>query len=222
MASAQLQAFKRQLNVAVTDLQSPENKRHLANVAREDVAQITREQTSRAGVRPGFTWAVNGNREAPLESVRLPGPIVYTFDYRREIALVGLEALRAASPVQSGEYKAAHTILLDGVEVEKLPERIPEGSAIVLVNPLPYSRRIEIGRTKSGRTFVVQVPNRIYETVARKLLSRHYRDVAEIRFGYVDLQGAYKTMRGGGTDPRRRRKTRADQVRYPAIFIRNR
>lgn len=212
MASPALQAFRQSMNVAVTDLQSPEAKRDFTNFVENDVARIVAEQTGRAGVKPDVTWAVNGRPRAALSTVKLPGPIVYAFDYRREIALITREALRQASPKSSGEYANSHVILVDGREVEEVPADLPDSAEIAITNTVPYSRRLEIGRKVDGTPFVVKVPPRIYETVSKRIVARNYRDVARITFGYVDLVGAY-VPRGG------RRRGRGDAVRYPAIFI---
>lgn len=79
--------------------------------------------------------------------------------------------LRARSPVLSGDYRDGHLLFGDGVELMSAAE--VEGGAVIpaariytFANDRPYSRKIEIGKTREGRDFVVQVPNRIYERVA--------------------------------------------------------
>src|SRR5262245_8162856 len=72
----------------------------LVRVAREGIAKITQEQTARAGVAPSVDAYANTPGNKNLDSVRLPGPIVAKFDYRREIALYALDELRKASPVK--------------------------------------------------------------------------------------------------------------------------
>jgi hypothetical protein len=59
---------------------------------------------------------------------------------------------------------------------------------VVISNPVPYARKIEIGKTRSGRPFVIQVPPRIYERAAMALRSK-YRNVASIRFTYMASAG---------------------------------
>ena len=46
-------------------------------------------------------------------------------------------------------------------------ETIPPADEYVFINPVPYARRIEVGKTKSGRPFLIQVPNKIYERTAK-------------------------------------------------------
>ena len=80
-------------------------------------------------------------------------------------------------------------------------------------------------RTEKGRDFIIQVPNRIYERVAKALMSK-YRNLVSITFGYVSLPGSYATkgmmkshyISARGHRRRRRQKAGA-QVQSPAIFF---
>lgn len=232
MARSSITALRQAFTVqrqATDDL----SRKALVATARQVNASILREQTARAGIAPSVEAYANTPGNANLDSVKLPGPIVHLYDYRPEIAKVGLEALRAASPRQSGAYQNNHRVLLNGNEVEALPASLKATDEIILVNPVPYARRIEIGKTKSGRDFVLQVPNRIYERVAKTKLSPLYRNVASVSFGYIELGGAY-TIKGGlgshyvvGLNGkgrkrlRKRRQKKGEAVRAPAIFIRS-
>ena len=225
MTRASLDAVRRTITLqwpAATDAGA---KRHLINYARTDIAQTEmRQGGGKAEVyanRPGNT---------NLESVVLPGPIVAIFDSRRRIAIEALDLLRQASPVQSGRYRNAHMILLNGAQVSELPAALKATDRIVIVNPVPYARRIEIGKTEAGRDFVMQVPNRIYERVAKSKLMPKYRNVARIQFNYIELTGA-ATIKGklgatyavktkaGRTVQRKRRQQTGKAVMAPAIFI---
>jgi hypothetical protein len=233
MTRQSLAAFRRVITVDWPRATEAEAKSFLIKTATEGNEKTLREQTAREGVRPGVTSYANtpGNRD--IRNVKLPGPIVHQYDYRREIVEVGLGALIKASPVQKGEYVQNHHVYVDGVRVDALPERLPEAAEVMISNPVPYSRRIEIGKTKSGRDFVLQVPNRIYERVAKQVLARRYGNVAKITFGYVELPDAHVTKgklsshygtgkapgrRGGGVMRKRQQKP-GTKVRAPAIFI---
>lgn len=212
----------------------------LVRLSKDGIARIRTTQAARAGIVPGVEVRVNGAMGKAIDQVGLPGPIEALFDYRREIAEVGLVALIQASPRQSGAYANAHTVLLNGRSVPDLPANLGRGDVVTLVNPIVYARRIEIGKTKAGRKFVLQVPDRIYERVAKNVLMPRYRDVARIEFTYIDLEGAYITkgklashyqidetrkrgskLGAAGTKKRRRRNQKpGTPVRYPAITIR--
>jgi hypothetical protein len=240
MTRQSLQAIRHVLTVKQPQNIARDGQALLVKVAREGIAKIRQEQFSRAGVAPDVEVRVNGQTGRSIETVHVPGPIDALFDYRREIAEVGLVALQQASPRQSGAYANAHTVLLNGRSVLDLPANLARGDVIVLVNPLAYARRLEIGKTRSGRKFVLQVKDRIYERVAKNILMQRYREVADISFGYIDLEGAYITkaalpshyliaekrrrgsnLGGAGTQKRRRRNQKAGTaVRSPAITIR--
>jgi hypothetical protein len=217
-----------------------DGRQALISAARNGNAKTVAEQTSRAGVAPSVEQWANTRGNKNIDTVKLPGPIVFKYDYRREIAEIALDLLRKASPVTSGDYVKNHTILLNGAEVDVLPANLSETDVITLTNPVPYARRIEVGKTQSGRDFVVQVPNRIYERVAKGELARRYRNVAKITFTYIDTAGAhtikgklgasylisdtrkYNTKLGAkGTMKRRLRRQQAGtNVKAPAIEIR--
>lgn len=240
MTRQSLQAIRQVFTVQQPRKIAEDGKALLVRVARNGIAKIKAEQFARAGVAPGVEVKVNGSAGKQIDQVNVPGPIEAIFDYRHEIAEVGLVALIQASPRQSGDYANAHTILLNRKAVPQLPANLARGDVITLVNPIVYARRLEIGKTKAGRKFVLQVPDRIYERVAKNVLMPRYREVADIQFGYVELEGAYitkgklaphyliaeKRKRGSklgeaGTQKRRKRNQQAGTtVKYPAITIR--
>lgn len=224
MVSAALQALRRRVTIDWRQLSEQQAKRLLIDTAKAGHDRIMREQSLRAGVIPEFDSYANNPGNTNLESVRLPGPIVFRYRYLREIVLVGLRELEAASPVDSGRYKRSHLLWINDIAVAR-GAPIKAGDSVMLANTVPYSRRLEIGKTESGRNFLVSVPNRIYERVAKKLQQR-YRNAATITFGYATLPGAW-VIKGGlpatyaidGGKRRRRRQRVGERVRAPAIFI---
>lgn len=94
--------------------------------------------------------------------------------------------LRERSPVLSGAYRDAHALYGDGRELMNAADvtadsSVADASEYYFTNPLPYARRIEFGKTQAGRDFVVSVPNRIYDRVARDARVE-FRGMAEIAF----------------------------------------
>ncbi|MEI9804104.1 MAG: hypothetical protein WDN48_06070 [Pseudolabrys sp.] len=81
-------------------------------------------------------------------------------------------------------------MLADNAEVDPGAE-IPIAEQYIFINTVPYARRIEIGKTKSGRDFVVSVPNRIYERTAQDAKAR-FNNIAKIQFNYLELEGSYR------------------------------
>lgn len=210
----------------------------LAREAHKLQDRIVSQQKAREGVMPGVVTAVDGKRGAPFEDVKPDGVIWMGFDYRAEAAKAAFEELNARSPEVTGKYKASHFALIDGAA---LPPQTPPDALmvmdvkeIVITNPLPYARRLEVGLDKSGRPFVKQVSPHIFESAAIAL-RRRYGSVAKIEFSYVDLANAwtgtnalrhYRERRIYGRNGSVRLGRRGDRdlksramVRYPAIII---
>lgn len=226
MASRALQAFRRTVTVDWPNIADEDARRHLVRVARAGNAKILADQAARGGVAPDVDAYANtpGNRN--LDSVKLPGPIVFRYRYAREIVKEALVALRAASPVTSGLYRDSHTLFINGIPVEFLPQTVLASDEVYIANPVPYARRLEVGLTESGRPFVVQVPPRIYERVLKGTLIPRFRNVANLSLIYVTIPDAY-IIKGrlpshyiakGGVR-RKRRQQVGMPVQSPAILI---
>lgn len=136
-------------------------------------------------------WEAYANREgnSNLESVVVPGPIVYHYRYLSDLIQFALEELRKQSPVgPSLKYRNSHEIYVNGVPVGyNVPKTIQPGDQIMIANPVPYARRLEIGRAEHGaRPFLISVPNRIYYRV-NEMLQAQAKGRAKVRMIYVDL-----------------------------------
>ena len=186
MASAAVQAWARTIQIDWPGKCQKQGKALLLRVARETNQKILSEAVTRTGYRPMVESYANRPGQTNLEAVVLPGPIVYIYRYATEVAEVALTTLQRISPVRSGHYAKSHTIYVDGHPVPRAPTDMTH--EVVISNPVAYARKIEIGKTKSGRAFVIQVPNRIYERTARALQQR-YRNVAKITFTYMTIAG---------------------------------
>lgn len=236
MTSSAFQSFRRKVIVEWPKKQDEDAKKLLLKVSSAGHADIMQKQTSRSGIAPDWNAYANRPGNEDLNSVVIPGPIVYKYRYLREVVEVALNSLRKWSPVDSGDYVSSHQLYVNGQAVAVLPVRLGPEDLIMISNPVPYARRIEVGKTKSGRSFVLQVPPHIYERVTKQILIPNFRNVAKIEFDYASLSGAYvKTggmarrtpryatgnragPRGGGT-LRKRRPGAGEAVRAPAIFI---
>lgn len=221
-------AFKNTITVSFLDKCQVAAKRKLIEVAKATNETILKEQVARSGIKPDVEVYVNRPGNTNLESVVLPGPIVYNYRYRRELVVKALLALVKLSPVDSGDYRDSHTLFVNGsAALGPIPDLKPTDE-LLIANTVPYARRIEIGRTRSGRPFVRQVPNRIYETAARQLQA-DYKNLARVRFTFVGLPGGYQAkgkLAGtyGTPDKRgivhqRKRHAVTGALRYPALVI---
>ena len=181
------------------------------------------------GLQPTWEAYANHPGNKNLETVVLPGPIVYNYRYLVDLIAFALDELRRQSPVVSGDYVRSHQVYVNDQPVgDTIPTNIKAGDKIYIANPVPYARRLEIGRTRSGRSFLIQVPNRIYERVT-EMTKAEGKGRAKVRMGYVDL-GAHAltknqptgimTRRGWGYSRIQRRDRLAGAaVKSPAIFF---
>lgn len=204
-----------------------DGKALLIRTARTGHQKIMADASSK-GLAPTWEAYANTPGNADLASVKLPGPIVYNYRYVSDLIQWALDELRKNSPSRSGDYVRSHTIYVNGQPVDVVPKTIGPGDQIYIANPVPYSRKLEIGKTKSGRAFVIQVQPKIYQRVFDELKGRA-RGMSSIRFGFVDL-GAYalkhnQAKRSFGPKGRRvSRRQRPDRVAgssvtSPAIFF---
>jgi hypothetical protein len=187
----------------------------LVATARAGHAKIMRDQ-------PDSTWIAFG--DVPGRDWTQAERMI-TFKYSPALSLVApviIRMLEDGSPVDSGLYKRSHMLFVNGQATAE-GAKIPAGAAVMIANPVPYARRLEIGKTESGRNFLVSKPNRLYERTARAAANRW--PTVEIRFGYVALPGNV-TSKGhvGRTSKNARRRRRAERnrgttVASPAIFI---
>lgn len=192
------------------DASIPAQQKAIANFARSEIAKADAINARVLGRVPPKEITVDGRAGASLESVKPNGgQIVAEWEIFTDVLVWIAAELRRRSPRISGEYIRGHTLFADGAEIAANVKSLPPAKEFVFLNVVPYARKIEIGKTKSGRAFVIQVPNRIYEGVARDARAR-FGNAAEIGFSYRETTNAYR-VRG------RRGGTRA--LRAPAIIV---
>jgi hypothetical protein len=206
-----------------------DGKALLIRTARDGHQRIMADAASK-GLSPSWEAYANSPGNSDLETVVLPGPIVYNYRYLSDLIKFALEELRLQSPVgPSLKYRNSHTVYVNDQPMGyTIPTNIKAGDIIYIANPVPYARRLEVGRTKSGRSFLVSVPNRIYERVT-EMTKAEGKGRAKVRMDYVNL-GAHAltkdqpsgimTRRGWGYSRIQRRDRLAGAaVTSPAIFF---
>jgi hypothetical protein len=199
---AKTQTFARDIKVATAGLEPEAISALLATAAREALAEA-----QAAGEFPrSYITSVNGQIGAPVESVKPPGPIVFTGNWWTEILTYGVSFAAERSPVKSGRYKSSWFAMADGSAVSDY-EAIPLTAECIITNDQPYSRRIEVGRQK------VNVPPGIVEDLV-SALRRRYGDMISARRQFINLEGAYRLVR------KSRRRGRGEHVvTYPAAIL---
>lgn len=199
----------------------------LIRTARSGHQKIMADASTK-GMVPTWEAYANTPGNKALETVVLPGPIVYNYRYLTDLIQMALDGLRRQSPVISGDYVRGHTIFVNDVAVDVVPRTISAGDKIYIANPVPYARKIEVGKTQEGRAFVIQVQPRIYQRVYESIKA-NAKGRAQVRFGWVDLgshslkhnqasrdftSGKMRILRG-----QRKDRTAGSAVPSPAIFF---
>lgn len=151
-----------------------------------------------------FVRIVDGIVGAAEDRARPDGIIIYQYRRLDEVVEFAMETLFDLSPVLSGEYRLSHTIMVDGIAERNLKHWKP-GSEISIMNQLPYSRKIEVGKMKMR----VSGTSRVYQRALRKIMDR-FGNLVTVRFTYRSARGAPTK----GAD--------RDSYRFPTLVIRER
>ena len=216
--------------IVASNLSPAAQQNAIASFATGAIAEADATNNRVLGRIPPRTITVDGRQGADLTEVKPDGgSIIVEWEIVTDVLVWIGETLRARSPVgPTGHYRDGWTLLADGVEVVQ-DGQTPAADVFTFVNVVPYARKIEVGKTRSGRDFVIQVPNRIAERTAKDAQSR-FGNIAKIKSVWLDLTGAY-TLRQDqaarsfiGGKLRISKRQRPDRVRgsaitYPAVTV---
>jgi hypothetical protein len=199
--------------------------------ARQEV--VAKESARSGGIAPLGRQVIDGVPDAPLSAITPNSVIVLLWNYMPEIATRTYEALVQRSPRLTGRYIEGLLIFVDG-QPGFLNEIDVDTQEVRFVASVPYARRLEVGKTESGRAFVRQVAPHIVEETAIVAKSK-FGDLANLTYSYVDLSDAFALSARGmvprhfekgrwryNSSPRIRHGMLEAHVRYPAILITNR
>lgn len=195
----------------------------LVSFAKQALADAQRQNEAVLGrVPPHETW-VDGKKDAPLESVRPDGTIVFEFELLEDVfGWIGEQLIKHSPRGDSGDprpghpdlYMRSHVFTADLVVVDP-GEPVPPAAEYAFLNSQPYARKIERGLSQ-------QAPDGVYEVVAA-LAQKRFGNMARIRFSYrtplfgaVDEWASTTKMKS----PYRRGAKRDEWLRrQPAIVI---
>lgn len=202
----------------------------VAQFVSQEIARIDAEDAIRFGFALNKIIKVNRQRSRALAEVNpRGGEIEVEWQSMVPLVLVWIaKTLDERSPVVSGDYQRGHRVMADGVQFDVLGD-IPEADEYVFYNAVAYARRIEIGKTESGRDFVIQVRPRIYERTADDAKAR-FGNIARISSTFITPPNeyrlkndqAYRSFAGGKKRvSRRQRQDRVagSVVNVPAIVV---
>ncbi len=191
---------------------------NLAKFARKE-----RDDLISSGSAPAsYVTLVDGQRGVVEERVRPTGKIVYIFNTLGLATSFALSFCRARSPVKSGAFQFAWFIAVNGIRFVGDLNDIPVGAEVMITNPLPYARKIDVGHMR------MSVPHHIIED-CRTAVRRAYPSInAENQFVIIPAsQGGGYVLRGHfrrGFRQHSRISLRPDVFRgesmtYPALII---
>lgn len=128
-----------------------EHVARVARTARDDLIQGGRAS-------PSYGTTVNGTPDAREETVRPGGAIIYRFNVLGQATSLALERCRKASPIDSGVYQRAWIVVVDGKRWSGEFTDIPTTAEVMIVNPMPYGRKIDMGamRLTTGQSGIVE------------------------------------------------------------------
>lgn len=136
------------------------------------------------GAVPPKKVTVNGREDEFLRNVP-PDMGIIIAEYRlvEDVLAWIMTTLRQRSPAgASGAYREGHRMFADNVEADAF--KPPLASSYMFFNLVPYARRLEVGKTKTGRDFLISVENRIYIRTAEDAKAK-FGNVVKIRSGFA-------------------------------------
>lgn len=185
-------------------------RQKLAAFARQQLAEAQRDGSVPLGKNAHRTF-VNGREGVAEEQVKLPGPIVYVFNWLDPVVVFALAYLRNRAPKQSGRYRNSFFAMVNGAPV-KQGTPIPANAEVVITNDQPYARKIDVGAMK------MTVPPHLFND-AYNAVRKEFRGLIKITVTHVSLSNAYRLRRQGRRQGRRRRDAPGTAITYPALVI---
>lgn len=189
-------------------------------------ARNVRDDIIARGEAPNnYLTVVDGRKGASEDTVRPDGAILYQFGIVGLAAQFALGYLIARSPVRDGDYRGAWLVAVDGRKWLGDLNDIPVGSEVMVTNPLPYARKIDVGHMR------MSVPHALIEGARQVVRSRFPTVNAEralvtipaaLGGGYI-LKGRFRRGHRLHARTRLRSDTQAGaEMTYPALILTSR
>lgn len=197
------------LVISVRNVTSARTKDILVAAAKEGL----RETIQTGEGSPNFTRYVNGHKDAVEETVVLPGPIVYHFNWLEDAAKYALAFLKARwnvrGPGREGHFVDSYFVMGDGREIK--PEDASKYNEIRIINDKPYARKAQIG----FKGFYLS--RGLYDDCQRALVKEFGSNTIKARVQFMTLEGGYVLRRR--KKKARDRRAAGEQMRYPCVVI---
>lgn len=198
---------------ASTLLPQAERARIIARAARGE-----RDGLIRAGqASPQYRTLVDGRDNAPEESIRPGGAIIYRFNTLGQAAIFALAFARERSPALSGTYRRSWFVAVNGKAWDGNLNDVPLDAAVWVVNAAPYHRKIHTGAMQT-------IGRGICDATRQAVRTRFPNMNASIIF--ADLSGTaagwklpYILQTNGGGRGRRKDTAAGQPMKYPAVVL---
>ncbi len=199
--------LNREVTVSLASFDPVVMKREFVAFAKQSVAEAIS-----SGQAPATYDTFVNNHPGPVESVTLPGPVVFVFNNWSAAIEAAVAELQRRVPRRTGRYAASFVVLVNQQAVTDF-QNIPADAEIVILNRQPYSRRMETGGNKTGA--------RHFE-LAKASFNRRYSGVFNAQVIYLNIAAGlipgvpYVLRRSAG---RRKWRQVGQPISYPALVI---
>lgn len=197
----------------INDALSPKmQSKVFAEFARQELKKGQEQNKRVLGTVPSHKTFVDGRREAPLESVKPNGTIVFEFDLVLDVLGWIAGQLAIHSPIRTGKFLGSHTLFADEREVAN-PAKPPLAREYVFLSvDKPGKVRALEGRPGKA-PHSKQAPAGVYEVVA-KLARDRFGNHAKVYFSYhAPYKPDLSRVRGAA------RRAAEKEARVPAIIV---
>ncbi|MES0168244.1 hypothetical protein NKJ87_20015 [Mesorhizobium sp. M0027] len=183
----------------------------LAAFAKQEVNRVIGEGIA----SPNYERYVNGVHNAPEETVKAPGPIVYEFVNWPLVIDAAIEELQKRGPrAKSGRFASSYIVIASGRAVVTDYSKIRSDAEIIITNAQPYVRKAEVG-------FLGIPAQRLFYGTARVMGSR-FRGAFTFQSKFLDIRAGLHHLIPYRLKARRsndRISRKAGVLSYPAIII---
>lgn len=223
---ARFQTFAKDIAMATAGIAPDKIQPQLVAFARSELAKVI---ASGEG-SPDYNLFVNNAPATTEDNVVPPGPIIYQFNWWKDIVQFALQTLIDLSPELTGEYKNNWLIRADGQQVAD-PKDIQVASVVEITNDMPFHRSIVVGHKhyRIGHQNIEEARSKVMSLYGNFITARN--TMIQLPDGYV-MRGKFVANSAGNDKitgkplrPYARRKLRPDvrkgeNMTYPCLELR--
>lgn len=226
--TGRLRNFDREEALYLQELRGEARKAFIRDAAAEVFGEARAQNLRTLGYAADEIRSTDNVINKPAEQMAIGGWSQVEFDLNSDVIAFTVELARRLSPRSGSNRKAPqetyaenHLAIVDGTVVPP-PYRVGKFERAVVINLLPYARKIERGLSKKR-------PNGVYEALLFPEVVKRYGGQFDISFtylgGFVEKFGKRSFLqtqivgRDGRVKRQRRVRKIVDRDRLPAIVI---